>query len=57
MFGSHDGPPTNRSVANLRNPGRAMTPISQLFSSLVNASLERNPRQSRRTLGLLQVKN
>lgn len=55
MFGSDNGPPTNRSVASLRNPGRAMTPISQLFSTLVNASLDRNPRQTRRSLGLLQL--
>ncbi|XP_076091167.1 uncharacterized protein LOC143063093 [Mytilus galloprovincialis] len=54
MFGSDEDPLSARG-GNTRPPMRAMTPITQLFSSLVNASLQHNPRQARRSLGLLQL--
>ena len=40
---------------NMRTPLRTMTPITQLFTTLVNAGLHNNSRQSRQRLGLLQV--
>ncbi|XP_071154391.1 E3 ubiquitin-protein ligase RLIM-like [Mytilus edulis] len=54
MFGSDEDPLSARG-GNARPPMRAMTPITQLFSTLVNASLQHNPRQARRSLGLLQL--
>ncbi|XP_052092734.1 E3 ubiquitin-protein ligase RNF12-like [Mytilus californianus] len=54
MFGP-DADSPSAIAGNGRPPMRAMTPITQLFSTLVNASLQHHPRQARRSLGLLQL--
>ena len=54
MFDS-DEDSSRPGEGNMRTPLRTMTPITQLFTTLVNAGLHNNSRQSRQRLGLLQL--
>ena len=54
MFDS-DEDSSRPGEGNMRTPLRTMTPITQLFTTLVNAGLHNNSRHTRQRLGLLQV--